>query len=243
MTDQPAAFDIGLPKWPGHLVVGKAITPLQASELLIRTDHFDFSTNDYAWDDGCRVIVGAPIHDAEEPKRENGTPDWPKMHEEELDRRDKLQILPVRYLNNDRIGSCYVGGPNGWCDWEGRIFCNGQNVGKWPSVEEVFNEWVMIAEAFPFLDLEAQLLNDETCSDYTKLRALVTFTVKDGKVTVSAEPRDLITAIESDDMSDLLFAQLIAEGGERGLPSLAIFEEHVGQLRKTLAERAVNATN
>lgn len=104
---------------------------------------------------------------------------------------DDLNLLDLYYLNNHQILSSWIGGPHGWCDWNGNINSSNYNIGKWPSVEDVYNEWVKIAEAFPFLDLRAQLYSGET-SDHES-EPLVEFTLKHGKVEMSipSEPLDL----------------------------------------------------
>jgi hypothetical protein len=66
------------------------------------------------------------------------------------------------------------------------------NIGKWPSVESVFNEWCLIAEAFPFLKLTCQLFNDEVINATDSRKAVVQYTVEGGKVILS-EPRDILT--------------------------------------------------
>jgi hypothetical protein len=49
MTQQEF-FDLGLPKWPALLVVGKPVTRAQAMEIILRTDDLYFSSNDRSFD-------------------------------------------------------------------------------------------------------------------------------------------------------------------------------------------------
>ena len=111
--------------------------------------------------------------------------------------------MGLSYLNNNQIVSSWIGGPHGWCDWEGNIYTKNYNIGKWPSVEEVYNEWVTIAEAFPFLSLKSQLLNCEAGQDDIEQKPVVEFVIKDGKVEM-VEPSYLITfaSFGVEDMSD-----------------------------------------
>ena len=51
--------------------------------------------------------------------------------------------------------------PKGWCDWEGNIACRNYNIGKWHTAEEVTEDWLAIAAAFPYLELRAQVITDE----------------------------------------------------------------------------------
>ena len=43
---QSEFFELGLPKWPALLVVGKPVTREQAMEIILRTDDLYFSSND-----------------------------------------------------------------------------------------------------------------------------------------------------------------------------------------------------
>lgn len=158
-------------KWPGFVVVGKSVSKEQAAEIILRTDHCYFSTNDRAWDKTCKEIL-------EYPRDEDDIGKW----------RESIGNIPLEYLNNSWIGSAYIGGPHGWCDWDGNIGCHYGNVGKWPSVKDVKNDWKAIADAFPFLDLGCQLYNAEIVynAEIGELGAqpIVHFKIQDGFVGV-----------------------------------------------------------
>jgi hypothetical protein len=157
-----------LTKWPRLLVSGKTVTPAQADEILVRTCVPDYLRgNDPEWAAVVGKIMGFNLGE-----------DWPKDPEIEKDpkrrmawyrerwaardaRMDELGIFGGEYLHTSRIASSYICGPHGWCDWDGRIYCDNYNIGKWPSTEEVTTEWTAIAEAFPFLDLTSQLISEE----------------------------------------------------------------------------------
>jgi len=165
--------DIALIKWPCLLVVGKSITERQAAEILIRTDRslpdYSYAGNDQDHERQLSALFGAPTDDPDmtdgsdmtEPERQTAVrhrhTHWAAM--EELGRRTGK--LELEYLTNSQIVSSWVGGPHGWCSWSGEIGCNTFNIGKWPSVETVHAEWQRIAAAFPFLELQCQLLNHE----------------------------------------------------------------------------------
>jgi len=147
-------------KWPRLLVVGLPVTEEQADLILVRTTHLPPFTNDKAWE---RVIttaladVGAPP----EPAYTAGSDVRLAWYRAFREWEQRAGILSLGYLHNDRIASAWIGGPHGWCDWDGTIGCGTSNIGKWPSTEEVTDDWAAIARAFPFLDLTAQLLEDE----------------------------------------------------------------------------------
>ena len=199
-----------LPKWPGLLVVGKSVSLEQAEEILIRTASFHFSSNDRAFQRDLYKALGVPLtEDISYPY-----PEWEILQEVEK----KYGNLPLEYLHNSQIVSSYVGGPHGWCDWEGNIGCNSYNIGKWPSVEEVYREWKLIAAAFPFLILKSQLFNGETCeSDERELRPIVQFNIADGVVWLrepEAEPIGNPTSTLPSLRNDL--SRLFTPGRERG---------------------------
>lgn len=190
-------FDLTLPKWPAMVVVGRPVTREQAMEIIIRTDDLYFSSNDHSFnkqlneyffdveiegegyfelDTAIRTKLGIS------PEEKNN------YHREVYDYSDNKRLevghLNLEYLRNSRIVSSWIGGAHGWCDWNGNILCDNYNIGKWPSVEGVYNEWKIIAKAFPYLDLTCQLINHEvSCEDMVDNPSpIVDFIVKNGKV-------------------------------------------------------------
>lgn len=202
---------IELPKWPALLVAGDKVTVKQAAEILLKTQlnfpDVSYGTNDRAFTAGCRAIFGIP----EEPT-------YPKDGSDKVQKkyhaarnaifdgvtalRAELGILSLRYLQNSQIFSNWIGGPHGWCSWDGRIQACNYNIGKWPSVDEVLADWEEIAAAFPFLKLKCQLCNHEAgYLSYDRINGpVVLFEVSRGKVTVQPQTpgKDLyITSSES----------------------------------------------
>ena len=175
-------------KWPGMIVKGDNVTVEQAAEILLRTDthlpFFQYAGNDQEFIRELEALFGVVREEST-----NGIHLWDKMDEA----YKKYRKLDLYYLQNDRIISCWIGGPKGWCDWDGTIGCRNYNIGKWPTVEAVAEDWNTIAEAFPFLNLQCQLFNGETCEDYSA--PILIFKVKDGNVVVgdSDEPIDIFS--------------------------------------------------
>lgn len=189
--------DIQLPKWPGCDVDGQAVSPKQAMEILVRTSNGNFMTNDREFEKSVNDIFYSAIPTA-----------WPHRWWEFLypmlygvSRSDQqmvdvykwasayksqMGVLNLRYLDTQRVCSSYIGGPNGWCDWNGSIFQRNKNIGKWPDAQEVFDDWSMIATAFPFLKLTCRLLAHEAgyhkdnCFD--KPTVAVAYEVENGSV-------------------------------------------------------------
>lgn len=191
--------DIALPKWPMMATTGKRVTEDQAAEIIVRCCGHLFS-NDKAW---LRQLAE---HAGVREFNSYGEP-------EAFDWLRDYRPLALQYLCLDnRVAAAYVGGPHGWINWDGRVGESGHNIGKWPSVEEVQEEWRTIAEAFPFLDLRCQLFSGESCED--GIEPLVEFVVKDGRVRAQ-EPREPMTAYPVD-ISFQVERLLTTPNAERG---------------------------
>lgn len=175
ITYEPGVGRIVLPKWPQLVVKGASVKPYQAVEILIQTSVWMPYTNNPDLTKMLEQIVGVPSDDS--IQRYLFVDEWCRAR----------GILPLEYLHNDRIASAYIFGAKGWCNWDGNIACSGFNIGKYPSVDEVANEWELILAEFPYLDLDAWLYSGEYCEDNT--RPLVQFSVRNGLVHVKpAEP-------------------------------------------------------
>ena len=225
-------FDIGLPKWPSLVVVGEKVTMSQASEILIRTDSLGFICNDKEWEADLNGIVygiraseyGSDRSLHEQLKERHGFPNDDKYYPEFWNvlgsYTKRYAPLELSYLRNDRIASSWIGGPHGWCSWNGDIGCSNYNIGKWPSVEEVYSDWVKIASEFPFLNLRSQLMNEEA-EESKNIKPLIEFEIKNGKVEIY-EPKEILVepAFGDDDM----FERFHDPYRERGCPLSVVRE-------------------
>lgn len=197
--------DIGLIKWPQFVVVGKTVTEKEAVEILIRTDchmpDFHYAGNDRGLSNELSGIFGTPI----DPDFKGD--DWGEHYKKMQALEEKLGTLELGYLSNSYIVSSYIGGPHGWCDWNGRIGCSGYNIGKWPNVEEIAGEWALIAEAFPYLDLTCWLFNHEAgCTEGVfDPGPVVKFEVLAGEVEVLyPDPKERIIPTERNIQADAI---------------------------------------
>ncbi|MFG1709157.1 hypothetical protein ACFLIM_38795 [Nonomuraea sp. M3C6] len=197
-----------LTKWPRLLVAGEPVTREQANEILIRTDDWYMTSNDQAWKAAVTSLAA-----------EYGMPVEPSSREIEALKaswaaktawRKRMGVLQLEYLDNARIASPWIGGPKGWCDWDGRIGCSTYNVGKWPTVEQLTAEWETIAAAFPFLKLHAQAVTDEGEGEVA-----ATWAVMGGRAAL-VEPVDEVARIEQLDSAEIIAR--LGPGGERGVP-------------------------
>jgi len=178
MTDLMTA---DLTKWPRLVVVGDNVTPQQAMEILIRTDSLMFMGNDDEYCTLCKEYLYGDLNDIHEYLNGYNTV------------RKGVGYIHLEHLFNSQIVSCWTGGPHGWCDWQGNIGCSNYNIGKWPSVGEVHKDWVKIAQAFPYLNLKCQLINDEGEGEVA-----VEFWVRYGGV-IMLEPGALLRPLEESD--------------------------------------------
>lgn len=182
-------FNRGLPKWPQLMIVGEDVTPLQAKEIIFRTDDFvicpEYKGNNKKFTDEYAKLCGFYISD-EEKFSDN------KKCREIWDLKkfisDKISRIELGYVQNDWGVSCYVYGPHGFCSPEGKIYFQ-ENVGKWPNVEDIYDDFVNLAKAFPFLKFKASLYDGEHCEENTSL--VVSFIVENGHVTMTDGDFDL----------------------------------------------------
>jgi hypothetical protein len=191
-------------KWPRLLVVGESITPGQADEILIRTNEWDYlATNDVAWRKEVYNIAGidSPEPDCIVPDRKS----WKRFQK-------AYKVLDLLYLYNSRIVSSWIGGPHGWCNWDGTIHTTNYNIGKWPFDVDVTDDWVKIAEAFPYLNLRAQLVGDEGEDSVPAM----SWAIHDGRV-FEVRSKELIATPTEPDLK-----KLGQHHGERGVSAVRL---------------------
>lgn len=207
---------MGLPKWPQMVVRGTPVTVDQAKEIIRRTDSsftLHMSGNDHKTVRLIATKLGLPSFMYYDPKAsKEAEMDWGAA----VEFRKLWGTISTEYVHNNWVSSAFVFGPHGWCHPDGTIRYD-DNVGKWPGVDDIINDWDTLATEFPFLDLTATLMSGESCEDDT--HAVVTLKVKNGTVTVcppepivnsDSPPRDLGAAV------DAMFVR--APGRECGIP-------------------------
>jgi hypothetical protein len=239
-------FDIQLPKWAGILIHGKSVTPEQAKAIIHATDHSLYSDMEYAGNNQAfqkaylAKSLGA-IQTMVPFYRGDCKSDIElKINSFVREFDDQLSpTIPLEFLKNYLGHSCHMGGPVGWCHPSGDIFLSDKNIGKYPCVGILFDEWKAIAKKFDFLQLTCIVLSSEWCDDETP-RGLVGFSVSGGEVTLfkpsesdTEELTDTIhycNAVESVStpydrtvLEEFLGVQIPYEG-ELGLPNEFYFE-------------------
>lgn len=171
-----------LPKWPQMKVTGVSISPEQALEIIRRTDRFFVcqSGNNRSFIKQAQQILRIPQYDWQNEG------DFNAFCAEQEAWEKKWGVISLNYAYNDWISSAFVYGPNGWCHPDGTIDY-GFNIGKWPTIEEVLEDWTTIAKEFPFLNVGVSLMDSEYCEDNPV--PVVSFAIKDGQVTV-CDPKE-----------------------------------------------------
>lgn len=204
-----SAFDKILPKWPQLVVIGEDVTTEQAKEIIFRTDEFlttpfSLGGNAREFNKEYRSLCGFD---------DVGGPDDKFTLSHHID--SAIGVLHLRYLKNDWASCAFIGGPHGIVSPEGKVFFR-DNVGKWPEVEDVYNDFVELADAFPFLNLKASLYDREDLEDGPH-NVVVSFEVKDGKVEINEEDYGLREQIGERSIEDLFSDGLMIGSPERGL--------------------------
>jgi len=231
-------FNKGLPKWPALVVVGKPVTEQQAMAINVMTDRFSFCSNDREFEKEIhKLIYGidaswSDLTDAIKEKYKLEFNDaWDFKEKEAI----KYGVLELNYLSNSRILSSWVGGPHGWCNWDGTIGSSNYNIGKYPSVQDVYDDCVKLAEAFPFLEMKVQLMNQEASEDTEKMEAVVEYSIKDGVVDMY-EPSEILETPYFG--SDSMFERFNNPHAERGCTIEKLSEAlKVSELYSSINER------
>ena len=194
MTDEDL-LSRGLPKWPQMIVTGPRLREDLALEVIRRTDSWFVSGHGCNDRDGDRRLAQRfrMPHFHDYSVRPPADFDW-RAHWDRGDRWKKAWgAIETQYVRNNWIGSSFIHGPHGWCHPDGQIYYV-DNVGKWPSIEEIRADWQTLATAFPFLILTVTLMSGESCEDDT--RPIVAMTVAEGQVKLMEPASGAATTAE-----------------------------------------------
>lgn len=234
-----------LSKWPLMFVWGTSVTQEQAKDIILKTVKFFHDPNKHAggnnhqWNAWAREQLGmGPIERRiEELSQKVG---WAEANERMYDVKERfctlLGAVPLSYVTNDWASSIYILGPNGWAHPDGTIQFS-DAIGKYPEVSEVLQDWTNLAQAFPYLDLTATLVNEDI--EGQPAQFVVSFRVQGGSCELM-EPVSPPEAAPSRDHASAV--QRWADGGrhEQGLPDAWITE--FGALTAPLWEQAWQET-
>lgn len=186
-----AAFNKWLPKWPQMLVKGDTIPVELAKKIIFATDTSlrpsSWAGNDAGYRAKFQKLCGYDLitvnhsHDPNKSEEQKNS-EWKRMlvsFDAQHDLNKEMNFLETEYVNNTWGMSAFVFGPHGWCHPSG-VISYVDNIGKWPSVEEIYREWATIAKRWPALSIYVTLMSGEECEDVTT--PVVTFRVRSGRV-------------------------------------------------------------
>jgi hypothetical protein len=173
-----------LSKYPLMVVTGFPINQEQSLEIIRKTDTFitkgiGYSGNDNHYNKEIKDILKLKYSDDFSSYDE-----YIKWKEKYF---QKWGIISTEYILNNWISTNYFGGYDGWCHPDGEISYN-STIGKDPSVQDVYEDWVKIASAFNFLDIGITLFYDSDNSDRANY-PVVSFAIENGQVDV-IDPKD-----------------------------------------------------
>lgn len=218
-------FRLDLPKWPQLMIVGDPVSEEQARDIILRTDDFLTDPSDYAGGNNkafnARYRRDSGLKDIADAEEKD---DWSFSFDAREHLRARLGYVELSYIHNTWASSSYIGGPYGFCSPDGEIYY-GDNIGKYPSVEDVYNEFCLLAKAFPYLNLKASLYNCEATEERSDRAVVVSFVVTCGEVSVTTEDFGLLEFNRPRNMLDM-FAGLGRMDREQGLSYTTLLQFH-----------------
>jgi hypothetical protein len=232
-------LNVDLPKWPQMLVWGAPVSEARAKDVILRTDRFLSDLSEYAggnnhrWNAWARNELGIGETVNKLLRSHNGEQkvDWQLQYAVQSRFQELLGCVSTEYVHNNWASCSFIFGPHGWMHPNGAVsFID--NVGKWPSVSEVLDDWKALARAFSYLDLHATLMSGESCEE--DARPVVTIRVLDGKASLLA-PLMPDQPVRRRDIGKVL-PGFLTPGREQGLPDAWIRE--FGEITRPLLERA-----
>lgn len=165
------------------LVHGDKVTKEQALEIIRRTDTFFLR----GYGGNARDFNKAAWEILRYPQHPSGDHDWCEVENARGGWLKEWGIVETEYVHNSWISSSYIGGPYGWCNPSGVIHYT-DNIGKWPSATDVYTDWLVLAKAFPFLNLTAILMDGEQFEDDRETKPVIGFFVANGRVEILWDP-------------------------------------------------------
>lgn len=217
---------VDLGKWPSLVVTGERISERAANEVIIRTTALEFlEVNDSEWNDLVMDAFGLSR------RRDQHNQSWQEDLARLTAQEHELRTLPLQYLHNSRVSSAYIGGPHGWCNWDGTIGCAGYSIGKWPDGLTIQRDLKAITTAFPYLNMTVQVVHENDVTE-DEPHASITWYVHGDEIEYDVSSRQpLVTPVELLS-GPAMMNRFFSPGGERGAPIERI-REAIAQVRTT----------
>lgn len=251
----------GLPKWPHTIIVGKRVSVEQAKEIIFKTDNYFYNSyaphsnwnkglvNEYRRRSGLYLldIYGEMVSKACSMRNEdnakypfNDEINYPQLFEFHDRLITHLGVLEfnseIEYIRNDIADSCYIGGANGYMTANGEINFN-RNIGKWPSLEDVYKEFTIIAKHFPYLEMQASVYDAEQCErDERPVNLMASFIISNGNVLIT----DMDLGLDNDNPypDDKDFLDAIHGHNSSGIPR-EWFDEFADRVKEAMHDSGI----
>lgn len=224
-------------KWHQLLISGDKVTVDQAKDIILRTDQFfagDAFGNNREWI--CKTLEKLGIKEIDW-----GYYNYPdrtvnriaNMYELSDMYKANLGHIETEYVHNCWASSSYIFGPFGWCHPDGTIY-HTKNIGKWPESESVLGDFHKIATAFPYLNMQAVLMDGEEFSN-EETKPDNAFIISGGEVTVTSYPDDVERVYQSIKRKheDVMESRSFSYITEQGLPD-SWFDEFAVKTRAAI---------
>jgi hypothetical protein len=138
-------------KWPATLIWGDSIDPVEAMEIIRRTDYAlsypIYVCNDHSFNEKLTQLLWGRSSDDDDQSQAVRSALW-DAHNDWLESFEHINEL--NHLNNHWVASSYISGPHGWVHPDGTIM-QFQNSGKWPDCDEFNSDLDLIVKHFPTL--------------------------------------------------------------------------------------------
>jgi len=238
IIDKETGFHKGLPKWPQLIIVGDKVSKELAKEIIFRTDEFLVDPSSHSGGNNKNFNAfyrkRANLESLNEMRSHDGH-SWTLPNYDKVDHLYKvLGFVKLQYIYNNWGSSCFAYGPAGFCSPDGDIFfCH--NVGKYPEVKDIFEDFEAIAKAFPSLNMKAALYDGEECEDDTKF--VVGFIIKNGEVLMTSTDMNLSNHTSEIDLDAVFDARMSDTTGmsELGLPN-EWYEEFSARVKEAVEQ-------
>ena len=179
-------------KWPCCIVTGREVSDSQAMEMIWRLDnsmnssYMEYMGNDTDFRNWFKKIMNAPTDKVDYGNTQGeDLRNAINTHYENCRKMNQiLGLIETNYFNTSWICSSYIYGPHGWIHPNGYIGFS-DNIGKWPTVEEVWDDWEIIAKAFPFLNVDVTIMDGE---DGYYHNSVFSLHIEQGKISAYDKP-------------------------------------------------------
>lgn len=193
----PTSYYFSFPKWAALSVSSDTpLTPQQAEEVILRTYNFSWLDFSPTSKEGADLLQALSLpHSKEGPHTRITGSALQNL-------RGRVRSLDgLLFLQNHNLSLPEFLAPNvqyswsnyqSWCHWDGTIQIV-KNIGPWSCTGEIQDEWAVLAQAFPFLDLRCHIYNGEV-DDNPK--PILEFRVKSGQVSVHSPPNPPVIPLD-----------------------------------------------